>query len=165
MLIPRKLCRAFATLMCVALAITACARDPKVRKQNYMDSGKQYYEAGKYREASIQFSNALQIDPKDADLHYELAKTLFKLESWNNAYRELGRAIDLNPDNLPAQLDMGNLLLAGQNVSGAKEKAELVLAKDPNNVAAHTLLSNVYMAEKKATEASAELNKAIVLAP
>ena len=59
----------------VSLALTAtffvgCSRDPNVRKQKYLDSGQRYLEKGKYREASIQFSNAIQVDARYADAHY-----------------------------------------------------------------------------------------------
>jgi outer membrane biogenesis lipoprotein LolB len=35
--------------------LTACSRDPNVRKQKYFDSGEKYFAEGKYREAAIQY--------------------------------------------------------------------------------------------------------------
>src|SRR3954464_12173261 len=108
-------------LALAALALSlACNRDPNVKKQKYFESGKAYYEKGKYSEAAIQYSNALQIDGRFGEAHYELAKTYIKLESWPNAYRELNRAVDLQPDNVMAQLDLGNLLLGGGAVPQAQ---------------------------------------------
>ena len=44
----------------LALVFTAgCSRDPNVRKQKYLESGKRYEAAGKYKEAAVQFLNAL----------------------------------------------------------------------------------------------------------
>lgn len=156
--------------LCVCVAVLAvftlgCSRDPNVRKQKYMESGKKYFEDGKYREASIQFSNALQIDRRDATAHYELAKTLVKLQSWNNAYRELSITVDLQPDNYPAQLDLGYMLLAGRDPKRAQEKATLILQQQPNNPDAHMLLANCYVAQKDPTKAAPEMRKAIELAP
>ena len=37
-------------LAVVALSLS-CSRDPNVRKQKYLDSGKRYFEKAKYREA------------------------------------------------------------------------------------------------------------------
>ena len=48
-------------LIVVALLLTcsvACSRDPNVKKQKYLESGKRYAEKAKYREAVIQFANA-----------------------------------------------------------------------------------------------------------
>ena len=49
---------------------TGCSRDPNVRKQKYFDSGGKYFAEGKYREAAIQYSNAIQIDPRFAPVSY-----------------------------------------------------------------------------------------------
>jgi tetratricopeptide (TPR) repeat protein len=160
-----RLFRAIVAVLCLATAFSACTRDPNARKQKYMESGRKYYEAGKYHEAGIQFSNALLIDSRDADAHYELAKTLIKLESWSSAYRELARAVDLRPDNLPAQLDMGSMLLGARMAKQAQEKAELVLQKQPGNPDAHMLLANCYNAQNDREKATTEIKKAIELAP
>ena len=71
-------------LGCVAAFLTACSRDPNVRKQKYFESGQRYYEKGKYREAVIQFSNAVQVDPHFGQAHYQLAQV----------YADIGRTAD-----------------------------------------------------------------------
>src|ERR1035441_5053938 len=97
----------------LALVFTAgCSRDPNVRKQKYLESGKRYEASGKYREAAIQFQNALKVDKNFAPAHYELAKTLLKLNTALPAYTELMKTVELDPLNLPARIDLGNLLLA-----------------------------------------------------
>src|SRR5205085_8288119 len=112
-------------LVCVLASLfSGCTRDPNVKKAKYVESGKAYYDKGKYREAAIQFQNALQVDPKFADAHYELAKSYMKLEVWSSAFRELARTVDLQPENTPAQLDMGNMLLGGGALPQSQAKAE-----------------------------------------
>ncbi len=54
--------------------LPGCSRDPNVRKQKYFDSARRYVEEKKFREAAIQFQNALQVDPRFADAHYQLAQ-------------------------------------------------------------------------------------------
>ena len=51
-----------AGLSLVLLFSVGCHRDPNVRKQKYLESGQHYEKDGKYKEAVIQFSNALKID-------------------------------------------------------------------------------------------------------
>jgi Tfp pilus assembly protein PilF len=58
----------------VAILFTGCSRDPNARKQKYFDSGEKYFAEGKYREAVIQYSNAVQIDPRFAQGHDHLAQ-------------------------------------------------------------------------------------------
>ncbi|MBZ5545977.1 MAG: hypothetical protein LAO07_20270 [Acidobacteriia bacterium] len=53
-------------LVLVAGLLVGCARDPNVRKQRYLESGEQYLQQEKYREAAVQFQNALQVDPRFA---------------------------------------------------------------------------------------------------
>src|SRR5438309_425484 len=104
MIIRTKLFRVLVAAMTAAVLLTSCSRDPNVRKQKYMASGNRYYDQGKFREAAIEYSNALQIDARDADAHYALAKAYMKMESYTSAYRELARTVDLRPDNIQAQM-------------------------------------------------------------
>jgi tetratricopeptide (TPR) repeat protein len=153
----------FATLLSVF--ITSCSRNPNIRKQKYLESGKKYYEKAKYREAAIQFSNALQVDPRFADAHYQLAQTYLKMGSYPAAYQELRRTVDLQPDNTRAQLDIGNLLLAGRQFDEAEKHAQGVLDKHPGDADAHALLANVREAKGDADAALQEIRKAIELSP
>ena len=103
-------------MLVVSLALVftvGCHRDPNVRKQKYLESGKRYEENGKYKEAAIQFSNAMKVDQNFADAHFELAKTYLKMRSVTPAYFELMKTVDLDPNNIKAHITFGNLLLAG----------------------------------------------------
>src|SRR5437879_11861866 len=91
------------------LVIAGCSRDPNDRKQKYLESGNRYFQKQDYRAASIQFRNAIQIDPKYSDAHFQLALADLQLSDWRGAYTELTRTIDLAPDNFKAQIAMGNL--------------------------------------------------------
>ena len=70
---------AVACLVIAGLVTQGCTRDPNVRKAKYLESGKKYAAQGKDKEAIIQFSNAIKIDPRYAPAHFELAKTYLKL--------------------------------------------------------------------------------------
>src|SRR6201987_1213880 len=96
--------RLFLIFALTACLFTGCSRDPNVRKQKYFESGQRYFEKGKYREAAIQFSNAVQVDPRYAEAHYQLAQTFLKLQQWTPAYQELARDIELQPDNYQAHI-------------------------------------------------------------
>src|SRR5215470_18778764 len=94
-----KLCLCLLIVGFLALAFTGCTSDPNVRKQKYLESGQRYFDKGKYREAAIQFQNAIQVDPRFAEAHYKLAQTQMKLQNWNAAYPELQRTLELQPEN------------------------------------------------------------------
>jgi len=160
--------RRFITLLVIAVilgAMVGCSRDPNVRKQKYLESGKRYFEKGKYREAAIQYSNSLQVDSNFTAAHYELARTYMKMQSWNSAYDELMKTLRLDPNNLDAHLDLGNLLLAAKRLDRARDEASLVLAKDPNNAGAHALIANLKQAGGDSPAAIQEMQTAISLSP
>src|SRR5580692_140513 len=111
-----------STMLAASLAIGSalgCHRDPNVQKQKYLESGKRYADQGKYKEAQIQFSNALKVDRNFGDAHYQLAQAYMKSGSMLPAYVELMRTVDLQPNNLEARIDLGNMLLAGKQVDRA----------------------------------------------
>src|SRR5664279_550832 len=92
--------------VCVLTALlTGCSRDPNIRKQKYLESGQRYFDKGQYREAAIQFENAIQVDSRFVDAHYKLALTAMKLQQWPGAFQELATTIQLQPDQYAAHLD------------------------------------------------------------
>lgn len=144
-----------------ASVLAACTRDPKVRKQKYMDSGAVYMKNGKYREAMIEYANAVKLDNSDAGAHYALAQAYMKGQVWNGAFAELTRTVEIQPSKLDAQLDLGNLYLAARKTTEARQKAKLVLDKDPKNGGGYQLLANIEAAEQHPDEALVDIQKAI----
>ena len=83
------------------IVLTAgCERDPNVQKQKYFVNGNSYFDQGKYREATIEYLNAIQIDKGFGDAHYRLAQSYLRLGIWAGAYQELLRTTELQPNNL-----------------------------------------------------------------
>ncbi len=148
-----------------ALLLGGCHRDPNVAKQKYLESGTRYYDQGKYKEATIQLSNALKIDHNFAAAHYELAKTFLKTEAVMQAYAELSRTVDLQPSNVKARIDLGNLLLAGGASDRAVAQANAVLAIDSNNADAYALLATAAAMKGDRATALTDINKALSLDP
>ena len=160
--------RLFLILALIAVVLVGCSRDPNVRKQKYLESGQRYYDRGKYPEAAIQFSNAIQVDPQFAEAHYRLAQTYLKSQNWTPAFQELDRTVQLQPDNLQARLDMANLLLLARDAEQwkqAEEQIDAVLAKDPNNAPAHMAEAGLKNRRGDLAGALQEMQTAIRLAP
>ena len=150
----------------LALAFTAgCHRDPNVRKQKYLESGKRYEANGKYKEAAIQFSNALKIDKFFAPAYYELAKTDLQMGSAQPAYQNLMATVDLDPKNIDARITLGNMLLAGRATDRAEDQAKAVLAINPNNPDAYALLAGVAQKKGNNAEARTDMQRAIAIDP
>jgi len=145
--------------------VSGCSRDPNVRKQKYLASGKRYVDAGKLKEAQIQFMNALKVDHNFSDAHYELAKIYLKTGAVREGYGELMRTVDLAPGNLPARIDLGNVLLAGNVADRASQQVAAVLAADPNYADAYALRSAIDARQGKHEEALADIQHALSIKP
>jgi len=141
------------TVTILAGLIAGCKQDPNVRKQAYLESGQQYYAQGKYQDAVIQFRNAVQIDQRFAQAHYELGRCYLKLEIWNSAYNSLLRAVELDPSNLPAQMELAKIFVRGQEYMRAREKADLLLKQNPKDIEA-TVIKAQSLAGVKDTDAA-----------
>lgn len=161
--------------VCSLLAgLMACSRDPNVRKQKYFESGQKFFAEGKYREAVIQFSNSVQIDPRFAQGHAQLAQAYLKLGDTQRAYNELARTLELNPDNYQAQTDLANLLTGARRpdgtafpeyISQAKPHLDFLRDKQPDNPETHEAWSNYYAAQNKLGDAIQEAQQGITLDP
>jgi tetratricopeptide (TPR) repeat protein len=64
-----------------------CSRDPKVRKQKFIELGNRDFQQGNYPEALIFYGRALQIDPRFSEAHYKLAQCYLRLSNWALAYQ------------------------------------------------------------------------------
>jgi tetratricopeptide (TPR) repeat protein len=157
---------AAVAVVSLAVGFTAgCSRDPNVRKQKYLESGKKYMASGKYKEAGIQFYNALRIDKNYGDAHFELAKLDLKMGSAMPAYHELLNTVYLLPQNIEARLDLGNVYLAGGAPDRAEEQANAILAINPNYADAYALLSGAERQKKNNAEAMKDIQRALAIDP
>ena len=155
----------FTTFSILALVLSACSRDPNVRKQKYFESGQHYFQQGKYREAAIEFSNAIQIDPGFVEAHYRLAQSYLKVQQWSPAYQELSRTIELQPENYAARDDLAKLLIAARDFEAGHEQTEWLLQKRPNDPQTYVAVSSLLGAKGNFAGAVQEMEKAIALAP
>src|SRR5277367_2403160 len=92
--------KSFGLILVVAACLLAgCTRDPQVLKKKYLNKGNTYLAQGKYPEAAIEYANAIKLDPRYAEAHYQLAQCFLKQTDWPHGYQELMRAVDLDPTN------------------------------------------------------------------
>jgi cellulose synthase operon protein C len=159
---------------CLLALLTGCSRDPNVRKQKYFDSGGHYFAEGKYREAAIQYANALQVDARFAPAHYQLGETFLKLGDTNRAFQELSRTVELMPDNYRAHVDLANLLLTVRGADGSPSQDSLKQAKthldilrnaQPNTAETHEAWANYYTVQGNLPSALQEMQQAVAADP
>src|SRR6516164_5677527 len=116
-----------ASILLALAVLAACSRNPAKYKAAFLSGGEKYAKEGKYQEAVIQFRNAIEIDPRFAEAHHQLALAYIKLKNSQLAYRELLTATELDPNNLDAKLELTALLLAAHRYDDAQKAAEGII--------------------------------------
>ncbi len=154
-----------SVLMAALLLGAACAKDPAVRKQAFLESGNKYLEAGQYRHAIIEYRNAVQIDPTFGAARAKLADAYARSGEPLLALEEYVRAADLLPKDLETQLQAGTYLLAAQKPQEALGRAEIALKLRPTDARVHVLHGNALAGLNSFDKALASIEEAIRLDP
>jgi tetratricopeptide (TPR) repeat protein len=170
----------FVVMAALSIGIVGCTRNPDTAKRKYVESGMKYMDQKKYDSAVIQFKKALQVDPKFAEAHYQLAMAQLDLQHFPDAYKELSQAVDLDHNHIKAHLQLGSLLMAARQFGKAEDpcpdpyavttaicEARYVVKLDPNNAEAYVLLGRALAAQKPPHQQDAvdAFTKAIELNP
>ena len=69
----------FLASLFLLLAPSCSQLSPEAKKAIHQERGDAYFEEGKYREALIEYKNIVQIDPGNANAHYQVALTHMRL--------------------------------------------------------------------------------------
>ncbi len=62
-------------LLLTLFSLTSCSRTPQQREARYLELGKKMLEKKDYARASLDFRNAIQVMPGDAEPYYQLGLT------------------------------------------------------------------------------------------
>jgi Flp pilus assembly protein TadD len=138
--------------------------------QDYLSSGKKYYDQRQFSEAKIQLLNAVEKDPKSRDARYFLAMSYLGDSDLNNAGKHLSVLLEYYPDDSEASVRLGSIYLTGGSVNPdlfnqASAIAQKVLARDPKNVGALILSGNAAAGLKDFPASVDFFKQAIALEP
>jgi tetratricopeptide (TPR) repeat protein len=181
----------YFALAASALFLVSCNRDNNYLKEKYLQSGIKYYDAARYKEASIMFRKSIEADRKFGPPYYRLALTDLKLGQVPGAVPALRRAVELltpgTEDGNDAVLKLSEIMVVaaqGQDNNDAivKEVQQMVdglLKRNSNSWQGHKLTgdlamlrtakfyraTNIAEAKKALGNAIAEYRKALELKP
>jgi tetratricopeptide (TPR) repeat protein len=151
--------------MCAALLLSSCSVDPQKAKVSYFRAGQSYMKKGQYGDATVEFRNALRMDPRFVDAYYQLSQANLARRDWNAAYDALQKAIDLDPSRLDARLDLGRLYLASRSFVEAEDEANSIIKQNSRDVGAYQLLGAALIGEQKPDQALLAFAKVTELRP
>ncbi|HTF35300.1 MAG TPA: tetratricopeptide repeat protein [Myxococcota bacterium] len=160
----RKLCCAGLACTAALLFFLGACSSNQEKVQRYLDQGAAYAKEGKTKEALLLLRNALNLDPKNAETNYRIAKLLEEEGNYADAVFYLRETERLDPNRSDAPLDEAKLLL-GEDLTRADELVTGVLTREPSNPMAHLRRMEVELRAGDTQQALAEAKTAIELAP
>jgi len=134
--------RPTALLAVFALALASCAGDSEGSKRRLLETGNKYFDAGKYKEASLVYRKLINKDPRYGEAYYRWGLTELKQGRYQDALRALRRASELQPENDDAHAKLGDLYLAiylsdpkkfKQVLADFEDLSKRLLKRNPNN--------------------------------
>ena len=156
-----------ALLVIVALLLAGC-RTPEQKKARFLATGNQLLKKKDCQRAVLQFKNAVQLGPKDADAHYGLAQAYLALGGFRQAVAELYKAAELDPKNAKVQLSLAELLSGSSNkdlIEEAYKRAAAVSRAAPDDADALITLAVTELRLGQPEDAERDALKALEKAP
>ena len=135
--------------------------DPKL----HADRGIRAFDAGRWREAAVEFRTAVEADPTDPVLRVDLGGALAKVGDQASAMEQFQQALRLSPGNARALLDIGSLLERLGSRSEAIRYFRSAVAADLSFPEARLALADELQRQGKYEEALPHFRKAIELDP
>ena len=109
-------------ILFACVMLTACGT-PEERAASYLDKAQELYDEGDLTTARIEAMNAAQIEPRNADVRYLLAKIEESEQNFRRAIGHLQVAVDADPNHLPSRLMLGTYYVLGKAVEDADAQA------------------------------------------
>jgi tetratricopeptide (TPR) repeat protein len=121
---------------------------------NLNNEGNRLLGEGKVREAAEAYRKAVQLDPNNAQWHYNLSLALAKLGDKEGEKGALEKALKLDPNLATAHNDLGFVYLSEGKMNEAEREFRAALEIDPRFAEAQNNLGVVYNQQGKDSEAS-----------
>ena len=112
-----RMMKLFAAVL-VAAAISACS-SPEARFAEAMARGEEYFATQNYEKARVEYRNALQLKPNDADARFQAGRVAEKLQNLREAVQFYRGTLDIRKDHYEAMAALGRILA----IAGAGDQA------------------------------------------
>lgn len=116
---------------------------------------------GKHNEAILEYRNAIQKDPENANAYLGRGQCLIENDQKQDALSSFEKACQLDPKLQKGHLKISKILLNRGDVDKAFEHAETVLELNPNSPEAYLLLGKCFAFNGDITSAKNHVDKAL----
>jgi tetratricopeptide (TPR) repeat protein len=153
-----------AAVLAATALLSACG-GAQSRFDSHMKRGQEYFAQGDYTKASIEFRNAVQIEPKNIAARLAAGKVAEKLQHPREAYGLYQSVVDSAPDNAEGAEDFGRLLVLTRQTDEALKVIEPALVKHPDDATLLTLRAAARQQQKNNDGAIADVERALQIDP
>ena len=153
-----------ALIVLVSTMPSGCARDPKAREAQFLERGKAHMVKKDYQRAALEFQNAVQVMPQDAEAHYQLGLAHRASGASSLAFASFTKATQLNPSHTEAQLKLAELMIGSRNramIQQGETRLENLLRASPDHVDALDALAVAELQLGKWQDAESHLQRAL----
>jgi tetratricopeptide (TPR) repeat protein len=151
-------------LIATAALATGCG-GAQSRFAAHMHRGDDYAAHGEFAKASIEFRNAIQIEPANPVARVKAGEAAEKLGRIRDALGFYQSVIDTTPDNVQARIDLARLFVFGGAPARALGILEPALARHPDDAGLLTVRSAARARTNDLTGARRDAERAVQLAP
>src|SRR5512135_1081116 len=149
----------------VAVFVGSCNRSPEGKLAKYVKRGDKYVKEEKFKEAVIEYRNAVKAVPKDPAAHWKLAKASIEAKDFRTAFLELKTTVELDPNNFDALGKLGEIYVMAGKKEEATQIADNLVKSRPNDPHGYILQSGLAVRAGRVDEGIAKLKKAAELDP
>jgi len=154
-----------ASLLAILPVLLAACGGAQSRFADHMKRGDAYYAKGEYTQASLEFRNAMQIDPKNSVARVAAGRAAEKLGQFRNALGLYQAEVDANPQDIEAHAGLGRLLVFGGAPQRAVDAVDPAIAKHPEDASLLVVRGSARMQLGNGAGAIADADRALSLAP
>jgi tetratricopeptide (TPR) repeat protein len=116
------------------------------RADRYYRDGRKALDQFKFAQAQVSFKRAIQSNPTDPKLHYNLARAYFATGQTVDGEASLRKTLEFDPKHVEALLLLAELMNSRERADEANKYASLALQEEPDNLNAVRLNASLLAA-------------------
>ena len=150
------------------LVLAGCVKSPQEREARYLKEGRKQLAKKEYSRAILDFQNAAQANPKDAEPQYQLGLAYLTTRNLIGAAQAFRKATELNPQHWQANLKLTELLAATRNqalLTDAAARLHNILKTAPDNAEALDTLAITEAQQGRIDDAAKRLQETLAKFP
>jgi tetratricopeptide (TPR) repeat protein len=123
-------------------------RQPKSKQarlsKKHVRNGYDHYKENRFKKAREELSQAIEIDPKNAEAYFWRARTFIRMGQYDDAIGDLKTVVDLNPRYSPAYDNLGWLFMRRDKYDESLTHLNKSIELQPDNGWAHYMRSRIF---------------------